>query len=86
MDDEEIRKAAYRRWEAEGRPEGQHERHWHEAEAELKRTSTGIPQTWSSDHSEGVAPPSADDEAGSDAVSSNEPGTFKPGELASENK
>ncbi|WP_405049549.1 DUF2934 domain-containing protein [Rhizobium sp. BE258] len=85
MDDEEIRKAAYRRWEAEGRPEGQHERHWHEAEAELKRTSTGT-QTWSSDHTEGVAPPSADDEAGSDAVSSNEPGSFKPGELASENK
>jgi hypothetical protein len=33
LDDKEerIRAEAYRRWEHEGRPEGQQERHWHEA-------------------------------------------------------
>ncbi len=27
-----IRRKAYELWEAEGRPDGQHERHWHDAE------------------------------------------------------
>jgi len=31
MDDEHIKRRAYEKWEAEGRPEGEHERHWHEA-------------------------------------------------------
>ncbi|MBB6219290.1 DUF2934 domain-containing protein [Rhizobium leguminosarum] len=46
--DDEIRKAAYKRWEDEGHPEGQHERHWREAEEEVRSKSTGVPQTWSS--------------------------------------
>ncbi|WP_083196973.1 DUF2934 domain-containing protein [Rhizobium sp. AC27/96] len=31
MNEDDIRKAAYARWQAEGEPEGQHERHWREA-------------------------------------------------------
>ena len=85
MDEEKTKKAAYAKWEAEGRPQGQHDRHWREAEAELLGTSTGVPQTWSSDHSGGVTPPSGRGER-SDAIPSSEPGNFKPGELASENK
>jgi hypothetical protein len=81
--DDEIRKAAYKKWEDEGRPEGQHERHWQEAEAAVLGNSTGTPQTWSSDHSGGVTPLSETD---SDAVPSAKPGNFKPGELTSENK
>lgn len=33
--DEEMRKKAYHKWESEGRPEGEHERHWRDAEAEF---------------------------------------------------
>ncbi|ACI58446.1 conserved hypothetical protein (plasmid) [Rhizobium leguminosarum bv. trifolii WSM2304] len=83
--DDEIRKAAYKRWEDEGHPEGQHERHWREAEEEVRSKSTGVPQTWSSDHGGGVNPPS-EGSALSEPSSANEPGSLKPGELASENK
>ncbi|MES5096639.1 DUF2934 domain-containing protein [Agrobacterium sp. BA1120] len=31
----EIRKKAYEKWESEGRREGDHERHWSEAEKEV---------------------------------------------------
>lgn len=34
-DDEAVRQHAYRIWEREGRPEGQHESHWHQALKEL---------------------------------------------------
>ena len=34
--DARIRERAYEIWEQEGRPFGQHERHWLQAEAELK--------------------------------------------------
>ncbi len=81
--DEEIRKAAYNRWEEDGRPEGQHERHWREAE-EAHRSNSAVDQNRPSDHG-GVVPPDGR-ETSSDAVPSNRPGRFKPGELASENK
>lgn len=54
MRNEEISKEAYARWEAEGRPDGQHERHWREAEEATR--SSALPQTWSSDHAGGVSP------------------------------
>jgi hypothetical protein len=54
-DQDKIRQDAYARWEAEGRPEGQHERHWSEASQAHVR-STGMPQTWSADHGGGVGP------------------------------
>ncbi len=54
MSKEEISRQAYARWEAEGRPDGQHERHWREAEEATR--SSGKPQTWSSDHAGGVSP------------------------------
>ena len=91
MSEEETRKAAYAKWEAEGRPEGQHERHWREAENEARAKAGELPQTWSSDHGGGVSPPSGGEGQGgstSDAIPSggNDPDSFKPGELASENK
>lgn len=57
MDQEEIRKLAHARWEAEGRPEGQHDRHWQEAEHEASHGNN--PQTWSADHNGGVCPPTS---------------------------
>lgn len=39
MTEEAIRTLAYRKWEEEGRPEGSHERHWLEAEAEYRRAT-----------------------------------------------
>jgi hypothetical protein len=60
MSEEEIRKAAYWKWEDEVRPEGAHERHWLEAEEE-HRNAGGMPQTMPSDHNSGVSAPSGDD-------------------------
>lgn len=40
----EIRKKAYEKWEQEGRSEGNHERHWREAEQEFgKDTNAASP-------------------------------------------
>ncbi|WFR97643.1 DUF2934 domain-containing protein [Rhizobium tumorigenes] len=33
--DELLRKNAYHKWEAEGRPDGQHDKHWRDAEREF---------------------------------------------------
>ncbi|MFQ6242759.1 DUF2934 domain-containing protein [Sinorhizobium meliloti] len=40
--EERIRERAYEIWEREGRKQGDHERHWDEAEAELRREESGI--------------------------------------------
>ncbi|WP_113426302.1 DUF2934 domain-containing protein [Rhizobium cremeum] len=37
--EERIRQRAYELWEAEGRIDGHHERHWHDASAELEQAS-----------------------------------------------
>lgn len=63
MDEAEIREAAYHRWENKGRPEGEHERHWREAEDE-GRKSTGAPRTMASHHNAGAAPSTASEGAG----------------------
>ena len=33
--EETLRKRAYEKWEADGRPEGEHEKHWRDAESEF---------------------------------------------------
>jgi hypothetical protein len=90
MDSEKIRRRAHEKWESEGRPEGAHERHWFEAEAEENQATEDLPETWGSGGDRGVSPTTNDDDAEttSDAVpaSGGKPGSFKPGELASENK
>jgi hypothetical protein len=43
--DETVRKYAYQKWETEGRPEGQHERHWHEAEEAARQQESQLPKT-----------------------------------------
>ncbi|WP_085026280.1 DUF2934 domain-containing protein [Ensifer aridi] len=35
-DEDRIRARAYEIWEREGRPDGGHERHWHQAKKELE--------------------------------------------------
>ena len=35
FDEDPVRRRAYEIWEADGRPEGQHESHWHRALKEL---------------------------------------------------
>lgn len=48
MDDnrhEAISRLAYDKWENAGRPVGEHERHWHEAEEELNAGSKPTRQT-----------------------------------------
>jgi hypothetical protein len=85
--EDEIKQKAYEKWEAEGRPDGQHERHWTEAEEEVKGKSGDLPKTWSSDHDGGVSPSGAEHETTtSEAIPEFRPESFKPGELASENK
>ncbi|MDK4715369.1 DUF2934 domain-containing protein [Rhizobium sp. CNPSo 4039] len=92
MTKEDIRKAAYARWEMEGKPNGQELRHWLDAERELKARDEDLLKTSSDDHHAGVVPDSGDEThpapTSSDAIPSREakPGRFKPGELASENK
>ncbi|TCU09618.1 DUF2934 domain-containing protein [Rhizobium sullae] len=34
--EDRIRRRAYEKWEREGRPEGEHERHWQQAEKEIE--------------------------------------------------
>lgn len=42
-DDEAVRKRAYELWERNGRPDGGHERHWLQAERELRdRRAQGL--------------------------------------------
>jgi hypothetical protein len=86
MAEDEIRKAAYEKWEREGRPEGKHDRHWLESEQELRRKDD-LPKTWSPGGPGGTVPPS-EGATTSDAIPSDDaqPGRFKPRELASENK
>jgi hypothetical protein len=43
-DYEEIRVYAYALWVAEGRPDGQHARHWREAEYHLRARKDGVPR------------------------------------------
>ena len=41
--EDKIRAKAYKKWESEGRKEGEHERHWAEAEHELNTdTADGV--------------------------------------------
>lgn len=40
-EEEAIRSRAYRLWEEAGRPEGDHETHWHRAREELQRQRDG---------------------------------------------
>jgi len=83
MDDKKIREAAYR-WEKEGRPEGQADRHLFEAVQESEEGD--LRRTWTSDHAGGVVPPEDGGRTTSESIPSADPGAFKPGELASENK
>ena len=57
MNQEAIRQSADARWEAQGRPDGQHDRHWFGAEQGASGVET--PQTWSADHGGGVSPPTS---------------------------
>jgi len=41
--EERIRAEAYRRWEQEGRPEGQHDRHWQEAAEAVNGRGPAMP-------------------------------------------
>lgn len=41
--EERIRAEAYRRWEQEGRPDGQHDRHWHEAAEAIEADQADAP-------------------------------------------
>lgn len=90
MTQEDIEKAAYARWEAEGHPEGQHERHWREAQDEITSGSADRAPLPSPDHGDDLtSSPSTDASAtSSEAIpaGANGRGHFKPGELASENK
>jgi Protein of unknown function (DUF2934) len=38
--EDRVRERAYEMWEEEGKPEGEHSRHWNNAEDELRRDTT----------------------------------------------
>ncbi len=44
-EDERIRKKAYELWEAEGQPEGRHDRHWEQAREIIALEDAGGPPT-----------------------------------------
>ncbi|MGK9202848.1 DUF2934 domain-containing protein [Sinorhizobium meliloti] len=44
-DEDRIRARAYEIWEREGRPDGGHERHWHQAQKELEEEGRISPHT-----------------------------------------
>ncbi|MBA5800460.1 MULTISPECIES: DUF2934 domain-containing protein [Rhizobium] len=84
MDIEQIRRRAQEIWEAEGKPEGEHERHWQQAEREQAGDSE-LPQTSSpSHHSATTVPGETSSESTAEGGGSGE--SSKPAELASENK
>ena len=80
MGDEIIRQAAYRRWEADGRPEGQDDRHWFEAKRESEERD--LPKTWSADDVGGFAPPDNSDQASAGANPSGKQRRSKSGKSA----
>ncbi|MBB3313281.1 hypothetical protein FHT78_005073 [Rhizobium sp. BK196] len=82
MDIDKIRQRAQEIWEAEGRPEGQHERHWRQAEQELSAGGE-LPQTSSPAHHSATGIPGGRGKKKSSAIPSQ---GGEPGELASENK
>ncbi|MGK9284894.1 DUF2934 domain-containing protein [Sinorhizobium meliloti] len=43
--EELIRRRAYAIWEQEGRPDGQHQRHWEQAAREMQGSETKGPET-----------------------------------------
>ncbi|MCG5483221.1 MAG: DUF2934 domain-containing protein [Sinorhizobium meliloti] len=43
--EELIRRRAYAIWEQEGRPDGQHQRHWEQAAREMQGSETQGPET-----------------------------------------
>jgi hypothetical protein len=84
MDIEQIRRRAQEIWEAEGRPEGQHDRHWQQAEQELFGGGE-LPKTSSPAHHSATTIPEGGGRAGSHVVPAEEglSGSSKPRKLAS---
>jgi hypothetical protein len=87
MEIDKIRQRAQEIWESEGRPEGQHDRHWQQAEQELSGVDEPS-QTSSLVQRSATTRPEGRAKGKSDAIPSKggAPGSFQPGELASENK
>lgn len=52
--EETLRKRAYEKWEADGRPDGEHERHWRDAESEF--STVGDEELADRDERENEAP------------------------------
>jgi hypothetical protein len=83
MDIEQIRRRAQEIWEAEGRPEGQHDRHWQQAEQELSGGGE-LPKTSSPAHHSATTIPEDGGRAGSDAFpAEGGQGSSKPRKLPS---
>jgi hypothetical protein len=78
--EEAVRRLAFAKWESEGKPEGQHERHWQEAEAAVPKEDSSVPQTSQAGEDGHVA--LADGKAnvaGTEERRKGEPKSFKPG-------
>ena len=57
---ERIRNRAHQIWQEEGQPAGHHERHWHQAAADIDREdATGKPAKKASTKAAGAAKPKA---------------------------
>ena len=77
--EETLQKHAYGKWELEGRPDGQHDRHWQEAETEVSGSDGRLREAEADANSDSSRPDDATDPVSSSRLP-------QVGEFASANK
>ncbi|WP_214474110.1 DUF2934 domain-containing protein [Mesorhizobium sp. dw_380] len=77
---ERIRNRAHQIWQEEGQPAGQHERHWHQAAADIDRETAGKPAAAKKASGAAKAKPAPKEQKA--AAKASKPTTSKPKKAA----